>query len=159
MERTRTSTARTRLAEEIFIPGRVQARGWKEEPYKKWSSTQKLRLEFNILGVTICEQKACNRVNVDISISSLIVRCNFSFFHKTLSQQLRRWTSSTHRPPCCCSLNTAQGRPTFGHNSSLFLFRLPATTYLRRQYLYYFFFNGFGAHTFFLRGRHILDNS
>ena len=38
-------------------------------------------LEFNILKVTICEQKACNRVTVNVSIYLLIVEYSFSFFH------------------------------------------------------------------------------
>ena len=75
---------RTRLAKEICIPGRSQTRGRKEKPYKRRRSTPKPGLKFNILKVTICEQKACN-VNVNVSIYLLIVECNFSFFHKTFS--------------------------------------------------------------------------
>ena len=37
---------RTRLVEEVFIPGRIQARGGKEKWYKKRRSTQKRRLEL-----------------------------------------------------------------------------------------------------------------
>ena len=40
--------------------------------------------EFNILKVTICEPKARNRVNVNVSIYLLVVGCNLSFFHKTV---------------------------------------------------------------------------
>ena len=41
-------------------------------------------LEFNISNVTNCKQKACNRVNVKVSMYVLILECNLSFFHKNL---------------------------------------------------------------------------
>ena len=41
-------------------------------------------LEFNILKVTICEQQACNVVNVNVSIYLLIVECNLFPFPQNL---------------------------------------------------------------------------
>ena len=82
MKGAQRSATRMRLMEEICLPGRIQARGWKEKSYEKWRSTPKPGLEFNIFKATICEQ-ARNLVNVNVSIYLLIVDCNFSFFHKT----------------------------------------------------------------------------
>ena len=65
-----------------FYPRKESNSWWKEKPYKKWRSTPKPGLEFHILKVTICEQQACNRVNVNVSIYLLIVGAIFLFSTK-----------------------------------------------------------------------------
>ena len=52
--------------------------------YKKWRSTPNPGLEFEMFKATICEQQACNLVNVNVSIYLLIVECKLSFFHNVL---------------------------------------------------------------------------
>ena len=79
IERARRPTARLHPRKEW----------WKEKPYKRRRSTPKRGLEFHIFKVTIREQQACNLVNVNVSIYMLIVKCNLSFFHKTLSSWIR----------------------------------------------------------------------
>ena len=50
----------------------------KEKEYKRWWSTQKRGLDFKILKVTICQLKACNRVNV--KHFNILVNCRVQFF-------------------------------------------------------------------------------
>ena len=87
MERARMSATRQSLVEEVFIPERIQTRGRKEKKYKKWRSTPKPGLKFNILDVTIREVKACNRISVERFNILVNCRVQFFFFHKTLSSR------------------------------------------------------------------------
>ena len=75
----------TRLVEDVFIPGRIQARMRKEKGSKKWWSTQKQGLEWKILKVTIIEVKSCNRVNVE----RLNILVNFRVQHFSYPQNLK----------------------------------------------------------------------
>ena len=90
MERARRSASRTRLVEEICIPGRSQARGGKRNHIKDGDPYRNKNLSFiSLKRLTIREQQPCNLVNVNVSINLLIVECNFCFFHKTLSSGTR----------------------------------------------------------------------
>ena len=62
-ERARMTATRHRLVEEVFTPGRIQARGRKEKGYKKEWSTQK-GTWVKFFKVTIFEVKAGNCDNV-----------------------------------------------------------------------------------------------
>ena len=90
-ERARRSAARQRLVKEIYIPWNKSSSWWKDNPYKRWRSTPKRGLEFNISKVTNCKGKTCNRVNVKVSIylliclvQSLIFAQNFKFVNTFL---------------------------------------------------------------------------
>ena len=89
MEGARMFATRRRFVEEICISGRSQARGGRRNHIK-----MAIHIEtgtwVQFLKLTICEQQACNFMNVNVSIYLLIIECNLSFFHKTLSS----WTRS-----------------------------------------------------------------
>ena len=67
-----------------FITVKIQARGRKGNVYNKWWSTSKRGIEFNILKVTLCELKACNRVNVKRFNILVNYRVQFFIFPQNL---------------------------------------------------------------------------